>query len=159
MDQVIVILDGPMLTPVQCIYFNSTFNRMENVYDQVFLLQIDIAFNFYECFITNSELDVNYKQIHSGWLNSIETCYEHLVYVLIQAAKESIPNKKTNSFKFWWNPEAEILKQNSIASHRDWLNNGRPISGSIYNLKTKAKRSYKLYIKQNKCNEKKYRHF
>ena len=65
------------------------------MYDQVCLLQNDIASNFCECFITNSELDVNYKQIHSEWLNSIETCYERLVDVLIQATKESITIKKT----------------------------------------------------------------
>ena len=101
------------------LYFNATFNRIRNLYDQVCLLQNDIASNFCEYFITNSELDVNYKQIHSGWLNSIETCYEHLVYVLIQAVKVSIPNEKTNFFKFWWDAEAEIFKQNSIVSHRD----------------------------------------
>ena len=41
-----------------------------------------------------------------------------------------------------------MLKQNSIKTHKIWVENWRPKNGSIYELKTKAKSAYKLFLRK-----------
>ena len=76
----------------------------------------------------------------------IDQFYYTLITNLNSAADKSIVRKKTNFFKYWWDAEGDILKENSIQTYRHWKDNGRPRSGDIYIAKTKAKFEYKSYI-------------
>jgi len=42
----------------------------------------------------------------------------------------------------------DILKQESIVTHKNWIENGRPKQGTLFDAKAKAELKYKLYIKQ-----------
>ena len=83
----------------------------------------------------------------------LETFYSALVLCLKSAAEQNIPKKSVHFYKYWWNEEAEILKKNSIATHREWVGNGRLHAGLIYEKKRKAKYLYKTFLKQQHKNE------
>ena len=71
-----------------------------------------------------------------------------LVGSLDQAVQSVVPKIKKNFFKYWWNEEADMLKQNSIKMHKIWVENGRPKNGPIYELKSKAKSVFKLFLRK-----------
>jgi exonuclease III len=80
----------------------------------------------------------------------IEDCYTELTSRLHCMAEEFIPKLQTNSLKFWWSQLANDLKDKSIASHREWLNNNKPRSGPIYDAMKDDKYKYKLYLRKQK---------
>ena len=83
-------------------------------------------------------------------VNCINNVYSNLVTALKHSADCTIPCVKSNFFKFWWNQETEELKHNSLVTHRDWIDSGRPGSGAIYEKKRVAKALYKKCIRNNK---------
>ena len=76
----------------------------------------------------------------------IDQYYESIIGCLNNAASQSILSKKVNFFKFWWDTECDVLKENSIHTHRLWVDLGRPKSGDAYLAKARAKLVYKSYI-------------
>jgi len=51
---------------------------------------------------------------------------------LRSAANLSILNKKNkNVKKYWWDQELNKLKEKSIATHKTWINQGRPRQGNV----------------------------
>lgn len=84
----------------------------------------------------------------------IDEIYNKIVYNLNKSAMSTIVTKKVNFFKYWWDEEGDILKQESVTSHRLWVENGKPRCGPIYEVRTRAKLKYKTYLRQNMDNEK-----
>jgi len=72
---------------------------------------------------------------------------------LHQAAIDTVPQKKKNFLKYWWDNSADQLKQDSISSHRVWVDNGRPRFGPIYDNKASCKSKYKSFIQNCKKEE------
>ena len=91
------------------------------------------------------ENDPNYVVL----CNHLESIYNQAVNMLILAADRTIPKLKRNHFKHWWNSEASNLKQLSIKTHREWVENDRPGKGPIYEAKRIAKNNYKNCLRQN----------
>jgi len=83
----------------------------------------------------------------------IENCYSSIVTILVDAAYDTIPLKKQNFYKYWWNEEVKILKTNSIQSHRSWVEQGKPRFGSFYDSKANAKFLNKNCLRQHKKDE------
>ena len=81
-------------------------------------------------------------------VQTIDGLYEAICYCLNTAAASSVPTTRSNFFKFWWNDNLQTLKEESIAAHRLWSDNGRPKQGAIFEIARTAKAKYKNAIRQ-----------
>ena len=79
-------------------------------------------------------------------ISQIELIYSQIVNILLEAAAITIPTRRKNFYKFWWNEELDILKEQSMASHYQWVNAGRPRSGPIACDARSCKLRYKQRI-------------
>ena len=86
--------------------------------------------------------------------SDIEECYGRVINALREAELKYIPSTKVNALKFWWDAELNELKQNSIRSHKLWLEAGKPRAGNIFDLRTRDKFAYRAVIAKHKLNEK-----
>jgi len=71
----------------------------------------------------------------------------------VQTCALPISTKKVNFYKFWWNEELSLLKQNSIDAHNIWDSAGRPKFGEIWQKQVSAKQLYKRSIKHYQLQE------
>jgi len=62
---------------------------------------------------------------------NISLFYNELVGALNLAATQSVHLCKLNFFKFWWNEECQLLKDNSANNHHVWVDSSQPNVGSI----------------------------
>ena len=79
--------------------------------------------------------------------------YDSIVSVLQHATLQAIPRIKTSALKFWWDQELDVLKEESIRAHKTWKQAKCPRSGPVFDNYRKAKRQYKLAIKQKSQDE------
>jgi len=76
----------------------------------------------------------------------LERYYTDIVGCLNTAAKQCVPSSKPGLQKFWWTPELDELKQQSINVCVLWTSIGRPRSGSINAERLKCKYRYKRAV-------------
>jgi len=77
---------------------------------------------------------------------------------LSESARVTVPFCKQNYFKFWWDEQYQLLKEQSILTHRDWLTAaGKPREGAVASAMRSAKAEYKLYLKHMRMEE--HNHF
>jgi len=55
---------------------------------------------------------------------TIDMLYDDIVNILATAAEQFVPQRSKTFYKFWWDEEMDILKQNSIDSNKIWKNAG-----------------------------------
>ena len=79
----------------------------------------------------------------------IDSLYDDIVNVLCSASKLFVPCVKKNFFKFWWDEELSILKEDSIASDKIWKEAGKPRSGPIFNKRQDCRLKYRKRIREN----------
>jgi len=68
---------------------------------------------------------------------TIDKFYSRIVAVLLHASQCKVPVIKINAIEYWWNGELDCLKRAAIFSNAQWVSNGRPRSGPIYNQQKK----------------------
>ena len=74
----------------------------------------------------------------------INDIYRNIVHVLSNGAKLYVPVKgKAFKGKHWWNNSLSQAKQNSLKSHRKWLDAGKPKDGLLFKNMLDMKKSYK----------------
>ena len=83
----------------------------------------------------------------------INYAYDKLVSTLQYCASTSVPLHYKGFYKFWWNQELDLLKEESIKSHIDWKSAGRPRSGPYFNRYKSDKLAYKLRIRSSQQDE------
>ena len=83
----------------------------------------------------------------------ISRFYCDIVAALSCAAQCSVPIAKQNFFKFWWDEQCQVLKDESINKHRVWIAAGRPKDGPVAQTMRKAKQEYKLHLKRMRVSE------
>jgi len=97
------------------------------------------------------------SELHNSNSSNVETfinsVYYSIVCVLHDAARQTVPRIKVNALKFWWDQELQELKQQSVASHKLWVDAGRPRSGNVFVARNQHRRRYKLTIKNRKRDE------
>lgn len=79
--------------------------------------------------------------------------YECLVDALIRASSEVVPVSRGRVEKSWWNEHLSNLKSNSCCTFNEWLSNGKPKYGIVYENMISAKLKFKLAIKTCKKND------
>ena len=82
--------------------------------------------------------------------SEVEIVYLELCEALREASLSSIPNKRKNAAKYWWDTELNELKENSVKQHACWVDAGRPAHGITFNNKRNAKNAYKVAIRRKK---------
>jgi len=83
-------------------------------------------------------------------LNAVEeinSFYNNIVFSLQKASYASIPRKKHNYQKYWWDEELSLLKQQAIQSFNAWVSLGKPRQGKIFESMRKDKAAYKLALR------------
>ena len=70
---------------------------------------------------------------------NINQTYEEIVTILSASSKLFVPLVKKNFFKFWWNEDLKLLKEESIATDKIWRAFGKPRQGPIFNKRQSAK--------------------
>ena len=100
--------------------------------------KINYDFHFDQCL---NNCDCGKLSLQDEWGDQIN-------HALKSASHSTVPMKRENFYKFWWNEELSLLKNISIEAHRVWDSAGRPRSDEIWVNKNAAKQRYKLAIKQ-----------
>ena len=64
-----------------------------------------------------------------------------------EASLVSIPRKKHGRFKYWWDEELTLLKQQAIRSFQLWSSVGKPRQGVLFDSMMRDKATYKSAIR------------
>ena len=83
----------------------------------------------------------------------IQQIYDDIIVVLNDGANRYVPRHRKNFYKFWWDQELDLLKEESIKSHSAWKSAGRPRSGPYFNKYRSDKLAYKLRIRSSQQDE------
>jgi len=75
--------------------------------------------------------------------------YGKIVNVFCDAASLYVPVKKKSFYKFWWDEELNILKQESINSAKLWKTSGKPRSGNIFKNYQTARSAYRKSLREH----------
>ena len=78
----------------------------------------------------------------------IDCIYDRLVHALNISALSTVPDRRRNFYKFWWDQELDILKENAISSDKGWKSAGRPRSGPLFTKRNSDKRTYRIAIRK-----------
>jgi hypothetical protein len=91
----------------------------------------------------------NNLAINSDCMKSvINNIYNKIVDILRNCANLTVPTRKKQFYKFWWNEELDCLKQQSIDDHKLWKTLGKPRHGPIYDKHRASKLQYKQRIRE-----------
>jgi Reverse transcriptase (RNA-dependent DNA polymerase) len=83
----------------------------------------------------------------------INYVYDKLVSSLQYCANMYIPLHYKGFYKFWWDQELDLLKEESIKSHNLWKQAGKPRNGPCFNKYKSDKLAYKLRIRNSQKEE------
>ena len=108
-------------------YYNMTYDMLRAVNAPLFLMYDNDGANL-------SKRDI---------LHCVNGFYRNIVHVLHGASCSTIPRKRHNFYKYWWDEELSLLKQKAIASFRLWSALGKPRVGSDYDAMRHDKLTYK----------------
>ena len=74
--------------------------------------------------------------------------YNNIVNVLNAAANACVPRHKKNFYKYWWDEEMNLLKDESIESDKLWKAACKPRHGPIFDHRQKCKSIYRKRIRE-----------
>ena len=96
---------------------------------------------------------IHTEQSHSVTSAIIDDFYSRVLDILHRASDSVVPKRSKNFYKFWWDEELDILKEDSIKSCRIWKAVGRPRSGPIFDSYRKAKAAYRAELRSRQRSE------
>jgi hypothetical protein len=79
--------------------------------------------------------------------------YDNLIDILRYCASLSVPERRKNFYKFWWDQELDHLKEEATKSHKLWKTTGRPRNGPCFDKYRSDKLAYKLRIRRSQQDE------
>ena len=85
--------------------------------------------------------------------NHIEVAYNDVVNLLNVSAAAFVPQRCKNFFKFWWNEELKLLKEESVNSNRIWKAAGKPRNGPLYQKRQSCRLQYRRRLKEDRNSE------
>ena len=99
-----------------------------------------------------NDLDMVVNEYYNGDTESVSTAidmlYNNIVNVLNAAANAFVPRHKKNFYKYWWDEEMNLLKDESIESDKLWKAAGKPRHGPIFDRRQKCKSIYRKRIRE-----------
>ena len=99
------------------------------------LHRVNIPYNVLQCRQVHCS-DTQHAAHIDNYLNMIVDC-------CCRAAQCTIPLQRRRKKVALWNERVAPLKEKSVFWHRIWIQNGKPSSGLLFELKKKAKADYK----------------
>ena len=78
----------------------------------------------------------------------IDSLYADIVCILTFAANFHVPQHKKSFYKFWWDEELDMLKDESIESNKLWKAAGKPRYGPIFDKRQSCRLRYRKRIKE-----------
>ena len=78
----------------------------------------------------------------------IDSFYTDIVTALQTSSDSTVPKYKSDFYKYWWDQELDLLKQESVKNHRIWTALGRPRYGNCFEEMRKSKLRYKQAIRK-----------
>ena len=131
-------------------YYQRTYVLLNPVYDSLMSVYSRLMGIKSRCCYNNSYLSegLDMEGCYKESVKLIEYIYSTVIASLDEAAQKTVPKINNNFFKFWWDQEMDALKEESIKSHKSWIDHGRPRHGLLFDRKVKAKILYRKAIKQ-----------
>ena len=80
----------------------------------------------------------------------IDSFYTDIVAALQASSDCTVPKHKSDFYKYWWDQELDLLKQESIKNRRIWTALGRPRFGNCFEEMRKSKLRYKQAIRKKR---------
>lgn len=79
---------------------------------------------------------------------AIDACYNDVVTVLTTGAQTFVPQHRKNFYKFWWDEELNLLKEESINSDKLWKAAGKPRQGPIFDRRQLCRLQYRRRLRE-----------
>ncbi len=79
---------------------------------------------------------------------TIDSLYGDIIRVLSSASNAFVPQHKKSFYKFWWDEELDLMKDESIESNKMWKAAGKPRSGPIFDKRQSCRLRYRKRIKE-----------
>jgi len=83
------------------------------------------------------------------YTSGIDKMYTDVVNILISCANSYVPQRRKNFYKFWWDEELNLLKEQSIDSNRLWKVAGKPRRGALFDKRQACRLRYRKRIREN----------
>ena len=83
----------------------------------------------------------------------VDAIYNDIVTALNTAASLYVPKHSKNYYKFWWNEELKILKEDSVTYNKLWVAAGKPRSGHIFDKRQTSRLKYRQCIREAQSKE------
>ena len=115
------------------LYYEQTRSFLQPIYESI--VAVDS---------THSTLDSTTLMFY------VEQYLNDTANVLQQVSHNVIPFVKKSFFKHWWDEELNLLKQESIVRHREWISAGKPRSGPIFNNRNCSRLRYRKAIREKR---------
>jgi hypothetical protein len=80
---------------------------------------------------------------HAETIALIDSLYADIVYVLTSAANIYVPQHNKYFYKFWWEEELDLLKDESIKSNKLWKAAEKPRHGPIFDKRQSCRLRYR----------------
>jgi len=81
------------------------------------------------------------------YVAAIDACYNDVVTVLTTGAQTFVPQHRKNFYKFWWDEEMNLLKDDSINSDKLWKAAGKPRQGPIFDRRQSCRLQYRKRLR------------
>jgi len=82
------------------------------------------------------------------YIAEIDKTYSAVANVLVTGANCFVPQRKKNFYKFWFDEELKILKDDSIESNKAWKAAGKPRHGPIYEKRQSCRLQYRRRVRE-----------
>jgi len=82
------------------------------------------------------------------YCSNIDSIYNNVVHVLTQCANAHVPQHRKNFYKFWWDEQLKLLKDDSIQSNQLWKAAGKPRHGPLFDKRQKCRLAYRKRIRE-----------
>ena len=95
---------------------------------------------------------INILDQRSVTRHMVNYIYEQVVTILQDGARAFVPTRSKEFYKFWWNENLQLLKEESIASNRLWKAAGKPHNGKIFEDRQNCRREYRKLLRVSENN-------
>jgi len=82
------------------------------------------------------------------YAHAVNVLYADIVDILVSAANAYVPKHQSNFYKFWWDAEMSLLKDESIESNEEWKAAGKPRYGPIFDRRQACRLRYRRRIRE-----------
>lgn len=100
----------------------------------------------------------NFLSLNSCDNDDVDACYAAIVKSCVSATEMSIPIRRFSKKRVYkWSANVKVIRQKAMFWHKLWIDNDRPKSGIVFDIRKKTRRDYheavKLVLREQKIFE------